>query len=327
MSDNLEIVEMCLDITEYPVFNNYHADREYLAAIKADNMDVVFLNIRDMEVSIPLFKRFLESDLFDLFSPLGFQPYIDRALWPDLLIIMKDGLKEMGTVSLYILSRNDLSTISAPHGFDLSHYRTNYYIDLQLSYDEWLDQLKRDSRQRLRKAIKTIRYKVELTTVSDEFVMNYHRIAKARIFPKRYLLSWSDFVRFSNVNNMVYLELRERRNNDFIAGGFFGCHGDDVDYLFGADNQQYRDAIRLLINEARGYFRMHNFKRLYLGGGVKEGDSLARFKQRMGTREQRCSAVRAVINIEQAERLYGNRFSNEWFKGFFPPYVKAGGDE
>lgn len=314
-------MEMCFDITEEPKFKNYHANREYLAGLTTMK-NVIFLNIISEKISIPLFKRYLDNNQFDLFSPIGFQPYIHQSLWPKLLIDLKEHLEAIGVISIYILSKNDLSNIVPPYGFNLSYYRTNYYIELSLSLEEWLQKLKRDSRQRLKKALHNTQYKVINTVVSDEFVSNYCRIAKAKGFPRRYLFSMSNFIRFNNADNVVYLELRSHNNYDFIAGGFFGCDREEVDYLFGADSPDYKDAIRLLIYEARNFFKKNKFKRLYLGGGIKEGDSLAMFKERMGTKKQICSSVRAVINIEQAEKIYGNKFSEEWFKGFFPPYVK-----
>ncbi len=326
MRDSFVTAVKGFDITEDPKFTNYHADREYLAGI-GGSKEPVFLNVHYEGVSIPLFKRPLEADLFDLFSPIGFQPYIDTSLWPDLLEAIKEEFKGTGIVSIYILGRNDLSHITPPYGFDLSLYRTNYYIDLGLSDEEWLDRMKRDSRQRLIKALRVIRYRMERGVVSEGFIRNYSRIAEAKRFPPRYLLSESDFMRLGSANGMVYLELRDDRTDDFIAGGFFGCHRDDVDYLFGADDQRYRDAIRLLIDGARRHFKKQGFKRLYLGGGVREGDSLAQFKQRMGTEGHRCTAVRGIIDIEEAERLYGGRFSKEWFSGFFPPYVRRGDEE
>jgi hypothetical protein len=310
---------MFFNITQSPTFSNYHANVDYLSGISS-NKNFIFLNIPEDKVSIPLIKRYLCNNLFDLFSPIGFQPYIQQTLWPNLLERMIGNLSELGVVSLYILCKNDLTSIIPPHGVDLNSYRKNYYIDLRLSYDQWLIQQKSDSRQRLRKAIYTTRYEIVETRISDKFIDNYCCIAKAKKFPAPYLFSGADFNRITNANNIVYLELQD--NKDFRAGGFFGCDRGDVDYLFAANDPKYKDAIRLLINEARKYFKVQKFDRLYLGGGIREGDSLAIYKQRMGTISQACSAIRAVINIEQAEQIFGRKFSSDWFSGFFPPYVK-----
>lgn len=319
ITHHMQDKEIDLTITQRPLFGNYHADAAYLAGISPEK-DFVFLNIQQENLSIPLIKRRLNQDFYDLFSPIGFQPCVKQALWPVLLESTKVNLVPLGVVSLYILSRNDLSGIAPSHGIDLSLDRTNYYIDLRLSDDEWLAQQKSDSRQRLKKAIHTKSVEVKEARVSKDFISHYHRIAGAKNFSHTYVFSEADFNRIDSARNVVYLELRDAK--DFIAGGLFGCDRADVDYLFGADSPIHRDAIRVLIYEARKYFKERRFDRLYLGGGIREDDSLAVFKQRMGTIGQRCSAIRAVINVGQSEKFFGAKFSSEWFNGFFPPYAR-----
>jgi len=315
-----------LTITDRPEFDNYHANPDYLSGIRTEGR-TVFLNIAEEKVSIPLVRRQLHGDFHDLFSPIGFQPFVNVKLWHELLLNMKEMLYRSAVVSLYILSRNDLRGISSPSGFNLERYRTNYYIDLGLSRNDWFDRLKRDARQRLRKALKLVEYDVEATDISDEFVENYLRIAEARGFSDNYRFDRNDFARINSADGVICLELRDSSCGDFIAGGIFGCYNGDVDYLFGADSANYRDAVRLLICEAREFFQRRGFSRLYLGGGIMENDSLAMFKERMGTERQYCSAIRAVINVEQAESLCGRKFSAEWFEGFFPPYTMEYTDE
>jgi len=311
---------MSLAVTQNPVFGNYHADSDYLAGI-CPGCEFLFLNIREEKVSIPLLKRCLRKDHFDLLSPIGFQPHIQQAAWPALLDALREELFTLGAVSLYILCKNDLSGLAPPRGTDLTRSRQNYVIDLQLSYDQWLMQQKSDSRQRLRKALDTTRYELVETTLSNEYIVNYRRIAEEKNFPPRYVYAEADLKKIAAATNITYLELRDDR--EFIAGGLFGCDRADVDYLFGANSPRYTDAIRLLINEARQYFKIRAFDWLCLGGGIQENDSLAVFKQRMGTLRQSCSAIRVVVNIDQAEQLMGSTYSTDWFNGYFPPYVKV----
>lgn len=300
-----------------PAFANYQASRHYLDTV-APGADCSYLDLHDEGVSIPLIRMPLDDGGFDLVTPINFQPALSDGFWPQSMDAVSERLAETGAVCCYIQGRNDLGTTRFGELIDAGGFRTNYYFELHHELDGLLARQARDCRQRLNKALRSLDYQLVNESPLNGFVENYRRIAHKNAFSRHYRFDKADFIRLRHDPGIEYLEIQS--GGDFHAGGFFAVFGHEVDYLFGADSLHHPDTIRLLIWEAVKHFKRQGRKRLYLGGGISEGDSLASFKQRFGTEQQRCSSIRMVLDRPRAEVYMGEPFSTDWFAGWFPPY-------
>jgi hypothetical protein len=298
-----------------PKYNTYQANLDYLSLLNIEKY--LFLNIDSIKISIPLEKKKIQNgNDFDLITPINFQRTIGSNLKNKFDSIIKL-LKETGAVCLYIQTKDNINF----EGSDLINFekhRTNYYINLKLSEDELMKLMKRDARQRLKKINKNIKYEISTPHTSDEFIKHYTRISEVNNFTQKYRFTSEQLIGFSKITNINYIELKSE--GDFIAGGLFGVNDDEVDYLYGANNPKFVDSIRLLIWNSVKYFKGKGCKKLFLGGGISEGDSLSYFKSRIGTYEQRCQTIMAILNKEKAEFYAKKIISNEWFHSFFPIY-------
>jgi hypothetical protein len=298
-----------------PKFKSYQANLNYLALLGI--YDYLFLNIDSCKVSIPLEKKYIgESVFFDLIAPINFQESVDDFFNNNMNIII-DLLKQTKAVCLYIQTKNHL-IYNNFKTINTDRQRKNYYFDITLNEKTLLSNMKKDARQRLNKALRNTSFEVLATEVSLDFYQHYKKISISRGFSEKYNFSHKQFKGFSGVLGVEYLELRS--DGLFVAGGFFGTNNNEVDYLYAANNDLFPDSVRLLIWSAILYFKKKEFKKIFLGGGISENDTLAVFKQRLGTFEQKCSVIMAVLNQDKAEYYAKKTFNNEWFLTFFPPY-------
>lgn len=308
---------MLFTISDSPKHANYHADQNYLDGIGLLGSEVIYINIDTKSLSLPLIKKYAVDEYYDLYCPIGFQASLGKIFWTNILDPLINELYEKKALSLYLLIKDNIES-QVPY-INSAQYRTNYYFNLGETVEILLTNQKRDCRQRVKKVMKEIDYKLCLDSTLSEFENNYIRIANQNEFNSSYRFNINDFKKMFNANDTVYLELISDEGI-FLSGGFFGTYGNEVDYLFGANSILYNDTIRLLIWEAVKYFKINNYKTLYLGGGIHENDSLSIFKKRFGTNEKKCSVVKSIINKKMAESLMNDRMHDSWFVGYFPPY-------
>ena len=298
-----------------PKYETYQANVNYLSLLGIKNY--LFINIDGSETSIPLEKIYInKSDDFDLVTPINFQESIGEYLSFEIEDIYSK-LKLEGAVCFYMQMKDERVCVLNEY-INADRYRTNFYFNLTLNEADLLKNLKKDARQRLKKAIKNISIKLVEDCVSECFYRNYARISLKNLFSSDYKFTNDQLSGFSNIGNIKYIELQS--GGQFVAGGFFGFNHAEVDYLYGANSECYPDSIRLLIWEAIKYFKILGFKELYIGGGISENDSLASFKSRLGCNARKCDTLRAVLNVTKAEKYMLSEYSDKWYSGYFPQY-------
>ena len=299
-----------------PIYNTYQANLGYIKHLKLN--ECLFLNIHHYKVSIPLEKKYIfRTKYFDLISPINFQASLSKNFWNKYLREIKSSLQKTNAISCYIQTKDDFIASNTTL-CNSQRFITNFYFNLTLSDEQLLQAHKKSSRLKLKKILNDLSYKILTGKPSQEFSKFYNDIAMKKSFSKHYLFSHEQFIGFSIVPNITYIEIRS--NNEFVSGGFFGFNNKEVDYLYGAANPKYNDAIRLLIWEAVKLFQKKKFQKLFLGGGITPNDSLSDFKRRMGTSEQKCVSLMMVLNKTKAEEFAQKEFSHKWFQAYFPPY-------
>lgn len=299
-----------------PKYSSYQADPQHLKALGLK--DWLYLNLDACDVSIPLEKKpIFDTKFFDLVTPINFQETLNLAE-SDAIDDIYQVLQNTGGVSFYIQTKNQLTT-QHPH-ISSQRFRTNFFFDLTLSTDALLKNMKRDARQRLKKAQHNFATVLSVSTPCESFMQAYQQIAHKNQFSDLYRFTPEQFRRFSETPNILYLELKSQSH--FVAGGFFGVNQTEVDYLYGAQNPDFPDSIRLLIWNAVKYFKKLGKQQLFLGGGIAEQDSLAEFKKRQGCFEQPCHSIMGILDIQKAEYFAQQPFDVTWFSTFFPLYQR-----
>jgi hypothetical protein len=174
--------------------------------------------------------------------------------------------------------------ISVGEYLALCESRTNYRLSLNLDDSVYLRMLHRDSRYRVRQVIREIE-DFELVRCNTQheniqFSELYKATAVRSGFSSSYQFQsteWESLFR-SHLWRLYLLYFRGR----VCAGGAICRVSTGFDLSFLAHNGDYPNAPRALLYLLRKDLYSVNESFLDIGGGIKEGDSLSRFKLSMG---------------------------------------------
>lgn len=193
--------------------------------------------------------------------------------------------------------------------------RTNFRLQLGLGVEPYINSMKRDSRQRVRKLLKekdkfTLR-KAETESDLNLFAEMYISNAKTFDFDSSYLLHKEDWKHLYK-NNGFYLWLLCYEKK-IVAGTILTNTSNGLDYTFFAYDSNIKD-----ISRANVFFlyQQHSNQQGYLdlGGGIKENDTLARFKESIGGRAVGFKRYRFLIKNKGDEITpsHLNRLRKRW---------------
>jgi len=176
--------------------------------------------------------------------------------------------------------------------------RSNYRLEPGLSRQELLKNMKRDSRARVRK-IFNMADDFELVKAGEDLMQGirvfsslYNDTAQRVNFGAQYLFTLEQWqTLFSSPLWSLFL-LKYR--GEIVAGAAVAEVEGGYDYTFMGYKACELDVSRALILFIYQYLQSHHSGFLDLGGGIAEGDSLARFKLGLGARLVQFNRARFV---------------------------------
>lgn len=182
--------------------------------------------------------------------------------------------------------------------------RTNYRLNLDSDLDSLLKKMKRDSRSRVRKLLikrhllKLKRIENNLDRNSEIFHRLYNATATRSSFPSSYIFQknqWKTLLK-CDLWNLYFVEY----DGDIVSGAIVAnLPNSGSDYTFMGYDSSDIDASRANIILLYEQLSLDGKKFLDLGGGISEGDSLARFKKGLGSEKTLFKRVR-FINLKEA---------------------------
>ena len=142
-----------------------------------------------------------------------------------------------------------------------------------------LAKTKRDTRSRLNKILRcnyttTINY----DTIFSEF---YSSIAERNNFSKIYKYNNSDLENISRLNNIIPISIYDESGSYITDGGgsILGKVNNNIcDYILSAYNLNYKNSGRITLWNSVVKAKELGFKKINLGGGIKNKDSLESYK-------------------------------------------------
>ena len=296
-----------------PFFKSYNNSEMFIKFLGKRNFS--FLNFNEKKKSFLIYTTNNRYGL-DAYTPIHFQNYIDNTYLKKNLVNLKNFFRKENYISFYIQTKNNLKLDYK--NIDLNRYRTNYFIDLKISKKNYYLSLNQLSR-RLLKKVNENKFFLKKTDISEDFIYNYNLLAKNKKFSKNYIYTNQKWKLLNKIEFIKYYQLIDSENN-FIFGGVFGIDDRSVDYLYGCGSHKYKGDSRVFFKLIFNEFKKLGFKRIYLGGGVYENDSLSQFKKSIGGKSYKCSTIRCITDEKKAAILNSN--NKKFFSGFFPPYNK-----
>ncbi len=116
------------------------------------------------------------------------------------------------------------------------------------------------------------------------------------------------------------LLLGARKNNEIRAVSLFLHNADVGEYFLTALREDGGPHTRALIWEAIKRLKARGVRMFNLGGGIRNGDALASFKQRFGGHAMEIVVIKQIYNPERFVDLCADSGVQPECAGYFPPY-------
>jgi hypothetical protein len=259
----------------------------------------------------------------DIVTPYGFSGFTGNGDCPEFPAYWKEFVKQRGYICGYI-ALNPIFENGTYFDSDEAYQPNSlYFLDLTLSLDDLFANLDRNRKRQLRDwEHKRSGFIFDRTILTQFFLTHYHDfVRRLNATPANYFLkeTLAFLCRLSNVF-MVGVGEPDRIEAVYI----FSYTKYAGDCLFNVPLSQGRAHAAALLWCGVNHLKSLRIPILNLGGGVREGDSVAQSKQRFGSRRISFKCLKQVYEPETFERLSrrANADPNNRV-GYFPPYRKA----
>ncbi|MCT2141230.1 peptidoglycan bridge formation glycyltransferase FemA/FemB family protein [Dietzia cinnamea] len=291
----------------------------------------------DDQWQLPLLVRELSSGYRDAISPYGYcgiycSPEVSdpHTLWRQT----RDHLDRLGVVSIFIRDSPLVPTFRPPEALAIVDDHPTFYLRRMNEEAAWRSMEGR-ARTAVRKAIKsgvsaTLRKVSEPDLEPGSPFRTLYESTMQRVGANQEYIFGDAYYRtlFSGLKEDLYIAVAEREREVLAASLFMVGQAGMHYHLSGSTREASRlGASNLLLWEAWRFASSLRLPGLHLGGGVRKGDSLEKFKRSFGGDQTIYSAYGVVIDRGQYETetsraaaALGCSDSDLLSTGFFPAY-------
>ena len=269
-------------------------------------------------VAVPLAER-RHRGTVDVVTPYGASGFAAAGQDPRFTAAWHDFAAGCGWVCGYILQH---PLIEPPEAFvrdGRMSVRRAHVLDLSLDTGELRRRLSQNRRRQLRNWAET----AARFTSDRQAMLAFILAERDGFFRER---GAADVYAFADETWQALLALPNAEvigtveEGRVVAASVFAWEGPYGEYLFNISRTEGRDASVPLIWEAALRLKARGVLSLNLGGGVREGDGVERFKERFGADIHPFMAFRQVYNAERFEALCAAAGTSPSAEGYFPPY-------
>lgn len=224
-----------------------------------------------------------------------------------------------GWVCGYFLQHPMIAPPPVPRGSPRPAERTSYVLDLTLDDAELLRRMAKKRRHQVRRSEET----AARLTSDRELLLEFILAERAAFFDQReaasiYFFSdatWSALARAPNTELIGKV-----RDGRVVAMSLLARQGERAEYLFNISRPEGRNESAHLVWEAARRMRAAGATSLHLGGGVREGDGVASFKERFGPDRRPLLGLRQIYDFRRYQELCRAAGVAPDADGYFPPY-------
>lgn len=280
---------------------------------------------------MPLIKRHLEKDLFDLVSPYGYPGFICNNFSPQYIekkiaefdVFCKNNQIITSFIRLhpannYIFSENDRL-------FQLLHGKIVFF-SLNKKYDDLYGNYSSNHKRGIKKLQKQgFRIKIGNAEDIDSFMKIYNQTMD-RLEAKEYYYFNKEYYQELMENEKCDLIFIESPDGTLCSSALFLFSQKFIQYhLGGTLNEFLKDApIKMIFDHIINQYSENDLK-INLGGGLGGNeDNLFRFKEGFSDQKIKFSTLRIIHDQEKYNNLTSNYSKEERndLSGFFPLYRK-----
>lgn len=261
-------------------------------------------------------KRSIEFEgktYYDLITPYGYSGYYyeKEETYDEFIPIFRKMAKDRNYIT-EVLRQNPYLNINI-NNYDIITSKTIYAVNLQNT--NYLKLTNKSNRRMINKAKKNnLQFKIlEFNNKNLKYfkpiydlTMNNLNSTKYYYFNKDYYDNLSDcFIACVYVKNILCASCIIFKYNNFLH---YHIGGSLLEYRqFGCNNFLHYNVIN--------YGIQNNYKLYVLGCGLKDGDSLSKFKKKISNKEFKYTIYKNILNKEVYEKLSKNKNNN-----FFPSH-------
>lgn len=286
---------------------------------------------------LPLLVRELTSGYRDAISPYGYggiycshEVSDPHTLWRQT----RDHLDRLGVISIFIRDSPLVPTYRPPEALAIVDDHPTFYLRRMDEEEAW-QSMEGRARTAIRKAVKnglsaTLRKVTEPDLEPDSPFRTLYESTMKRVGASKEYIFDNTYYRtlLSGLKEDLYIAVAERES-EVLAASLFMVGETGMHYhLSGSTKDAFKlGATNLILWEAWRFAISLQLPGLHLGGGVRKGDSLEKFKKSFGGDQARYSAYGVIIDPELYETETSRAAaalhcsdSDLLAGGFFPAY-------
>jgi hypothetical protein len=272
---------------------------------------------RNVRIICPVAEREFKGHV-DIVTPYGFSGFVGNGDCPQFPLYWNQFVHERGYVCGYIALNPIFATDAYFSSSEIYQSNILYFLDLTLGTDKLFSNLHKNRKRKLKEFDKT-RFVLDRDALVNFFLETYpeflHRIQAppASYFTRETLAS------LCSLNNVVIVGAAKAEK---IEAVYIFAHTPYAgDCLFNVAVPEGRHYATLLLWWGMNYLKSKGVPLLNLGGGVQEGDGIARSKEFFGAIKLAFRALKQVYNQKIYEDLCLRRGADPGDKtGYFPGY-------
>lgn len=259
----------------------------------------------------------------DIVTPYGFSGFVGTNHFDGFQKIWKCFIQEKEYISGYFSLNPLFLKSSFIEQTDLFEYNYLYVLDLQLNLIELYNGFDRNRKRQIKKFEDEDQQIVtDKEVLKSFFLKNFETFFIGKGASEVYSFSQKTLSFLCLLDNVFMAGTGTGGNIEAVS--VFAFTNDCAEALFHVSLPEGRHHTVPLLWEGIKYLKEKNIPLLNLGGGIKENDSVAQFKERFGTKKYRLKSLKQIYNQpiyeSLCQRILADPFDKE---GYFPNYRKS----
>ena len=260
-----------------------------------------------------------EITYYDLITPNGYAGYYyeNQDTYNEFIPLFREDAKKRNYIT-EVVRQNPYIGIEIT-GYDIITSKTIYGCNYE-NKDEYLNKLKSNERNMIKKGIKN-NLKMDYSLIKKNDLSNDSTFRQLYIknmdivnSTKYYYFNNEYFKQLETFENLILVKIYN--NEKIIGNSLFFCFNNFIHYHLSCNDRSSNCITDFILYSVIDKL-CNKQTLLILGGGLKDGDSLSKFKNKISNKSFEYTIYKNIINNEIYEKLSKNINTN-----YFPAYKK-----